>query len=55
MVASQDIKKALLMRSTLYKDIDASMLAALGEAAQRQCLDAKALAAAFDKFMTVNR
>lgn len=49
------IKKSLQIRSTLYKSIDASSLSQLSTIAEVNGLDAKALSAAFDKFMTVHR
>lgn len=51
----QAIKRALLLRSTLYKDIDASLLSSLAAVAEQHVLAAKGLATAFDKFMTVTR
>ena len=49
------IKRALLMRSTVYKNIEPSLLSSLEHVAEQHVLDAKGLAAAFDKFMTVAR
>ena len=49
------IKKNLLFRSTLYKNINNSLLSQLSTIAEQHGLEAKALAAAFDKFMTVQR
>jgi hypothetical protein len=51
----QAIKKSLLMRSTVYKNVDPGLLSSLSLLAEQNALDAKGLAAAFDKFMTVAR
>lgn len=51
----QAIKRSLGMRSTLYKNIEPSLLSSLAVLAERHVLDGKGLAAAFDKFMTVSR
>ena len=51
----QAIKRALLLKSTVYKDIDPFQLSSLAAVAEQRALDAKGLAAAFDKFMTTQR
>ena len=49
------IKGALVRRGTLYKDISSHLLAQLEVLAGQHGLDAKAIATAFDKFMTTSR
>lgn len=49
------MRKALLLRSTLYKDVQADVLSSLSLLTETLKLDAKSLAASFDKFMTVSR
>ena len=49
------IKKALLMRSTLYRDIQNDVLSSLSLMADTLDLDAKSLASKLDRFMTVSR
>jgi hypothetical protein len=51
----QDVKRALLVRSTHYKDIKPDELVSLADMARKHGLTAKELAGAFDKHMTVNR
>jgi DNA polymerase alpha subunit B len=55
-VMERDLKKALLMRSTMYKDLAPALLESLAALAGASGgPGAKGLAAAFDKFMTVSR
>ena len=49
------IQKALLFRSTIYKDVNQQLLSELVGIADTQDLDAKGVATAFDKFMTISR
>ena len=49
------VRKALLMRSTVYKDIEADVLGMLSSLGESSKMEAKALASSFDKFMTVSR
>jgi hypothetical protein len=50
-----DLQRALLLRATLYKGADPAVLTQLSGIAERHGLSAKQAAAAFDKFMTVQR
>lgn len=50
-----DVRRALLLRSTNYKDLDTVLAEQLAVVAEQHGLTAKGLAAAFDKFMTVSR
>lgn len=50
-----DVRRALLLRSTNYKELDTVLAEQLAAVAERHGLTAKGLAAAFDKFMTVSR
>ena len=49
------VKKSLMMRSTVYKDIKSDVLSTLTSLSESLKLDAKTLASSFDKFMTVSR
>jgi len=49
------VKRALLMRSTVYKDIQPDVLSSLSSVGESLKLDSKSLASSFDKFMTVSR
>lgn len=49
------MKKFLMMRSTVYKDIQADVLGSLASLGETFQLDAKAIASSFDKFMAVSR
>ncbi|KAL4552225.1 hypothetical protein Ndes2526B_g06451 [Nannochloris sp. 'desiccata'] len=49
------IRKALLMRSTMYRDIQEDVLSSLASLAETHSLDAKSLASKLDRFITVSR
>ena len=49
------IRKALLRKGTLYKDIPGALVAQLESVAEQHGLDAQSVASAFDKFMTTSR
>ncbi len=51
----QAIKKALLQRGTLYRDISSPLLGQLEAIAGQHGLDSKGIASAFDRFMTTSR
>lgn len=50
-----DLQNALKKRGTMYTGLEAVVLQQLAQTAQQHGLDAKQAAAAFDKFMTVQR
>lgn len=50
-----ELQRALQLRGTLYKGVDPALLGQLAASAEKHGLVAKQAAAAFDKFMTVQR
>ncbi len=50
-----ELQRALQRRGTLYNDVDTTLLGPLAASAEKHGLAAKQAAAAFDKFMIVQR
>jgi len=50
-----ELRAALSKKGTHYRGVDAALLGQLVDNAQRHGMDAKAAAAAFDKFMAINQ
>lgn len=55
MTSTVKVKKLLMQRSTLYKDVSADVVEELLRMGDKFGMDVKKVVSAFDKFMTVSR
>ena len=55
MTSTVKVKKLLMQRSTLYKDVSADVVEELLRVGDKFGMDVKKVVSAFDKFMTVSR